>query len=182
MNKKITCLSKPQIELILNHIDYLIDNKYVERNLDGHVFAEGDDNSTHQMYGDAPIENILHYIKPKVEKAYGKELTPTYSFWRRYYKGQDCPPHKDRPSCEVSVTLNLGGDGGNDWAIYVDDKKFKLKVGQAVIYKGVEQEHWRHELDYNYHTQLFLHYIEKDGQYYPDYSYDGRPNLYYYMD
>ena len=93
MNKKITCLSKPQIELTLNHINYLIDNKYVERKLDGHVFAEGDDNCTHQMYGDAPIENILHYIKPKVEEAYGKELIPTYSFWRRYYKGQDCPPH-----------------------------------------------------------------------------------------
>ena len=153
----------------------MIDHKFVTRNPnEGEMFSD-----TCQMYGDPPIENILHYIKPKVQEAYGKELVPTYSFWRRYFKGQDCPPHKDRPSCEVSITLNLGGDGGNDWAIYVDDKKFELEVGQAVLYKGCDQEHWRHELDYNYHTQLFLHFIEKNGKFYPEYAYDRRPNLYY---
>ena len=59
-----------------------------------------------------PFENVLHYLKPKIEKAYGKELVPTYSFGEDILKGQDCPPHKDRPSCQVSITLNLGGDGG----------------------------------------------------------------------
>ena len=56
--------------------------------------------------------------------------------------------------------------------------QFQTEVGQAVIYKGCDQEHWRHELDYEYHTQVFLHYIEKEGQHYPEHSYDQRTNLY----
>ena len=175
MNKKINCLTKSQVELTLNHIDYLIANNFIQRNPEGqHTFDD-----TYQMYADPPIENILHYVKPKIEEAYGKELVPTYSFWRRYSKGQDCPPHKDRPSCEISLTLNLGGDGGHNWAIYVEDKKFELEVGEAVLYKGCDQEHWRHELDYKHHTQLFLHFIEKNGKHYPEFNYDGRPHLYY---
>jgi len=174
MNKVINCLTKSQVDFVMNHINYLIENNYVQRQPEiNEPFSD-----TCQMYADVVSENTLHYIKPKVEKAYGKELVPTYAFWRRYFKGQDCPPHKDRPSCEVSLTLNLGGDGGNDWAIYVDNEKFQTEVGHGVIYKGCDQEHWRHELTYNYHTQLFLHYIEKDGQHYPKYSYDGRQNLY----
>ncbi len=176
MNKIIDCLTESQAELILNHIDYLIKNNYIElAPSEGHPL---DFANTHQVYADPPIENILHYIKPKVQEVYGKEIVPTYSFWRRYYKGQDCPPHKDRPSCEISVTLNLGGDGGSDWALFVDDEKFQTKVGQGVMYKGCEQEHWRYELNYKHHTQLFLHFIEKDGQNYPQYAYDQRPNLY----
>jgi hypothetical protein len=175
MNKIIDCLSTSQVELLKCHIDYLIENKYVQREpIEGDAFSD-----TCQMYADPPFENVLHYLKPKVEEAYGKELVPTYSFWRRYFKGQDCPPHKDRPSCQVSITLNLGGDGGSDWAIYVEDKKFELEIGQAVIYKGCEQEHWRHELPYKSHSQVFIHYIEKDGKYYPEYQFDKRPNLYY---
>lgn len=175
MNKKINCLTKSQVELTLNHINYLIDNKYIQSNPNGSETFD----DTCQLYADPPIENILHYIKPKIEEAYGKELIPTYSFWRRYFKGQDCPPHIDRPSCEVSLTLNLGGDGGDNWAIYVGDQKFELDIGQAVIYKGCEQEHWRHELQYKHHTQIFLHYIEKKGQFDPQFAYDQRPNLYY---
>ena len=176
MNKIIDCLTKSQVELFQSHINYLIDNKMIGRvpEQKGEMFS-----NTCQMYVDIPMEILLHYLKPKVEEAYGKELVPTYSFWRRYFKGQDCPPHTDRPSCEVSITLNLGGDGGSDWAIYVEDKKFELEIGQAVIYKGCEQEHWRHELPYDSHSQVFIHYIEKDGKYYPKYKYDTRPNLYY---
>ena len=175
MNKIIDCLLASQVELLKSHIDYLIENNLVQRNPnEGEMFSD-----TCQMYADPPVENILHYLKPKVEEAYGQELVPTYSFWRRYFKGQDCPPHKDRPSCQISLTLNLGGKGGNNWAIYVEEKKFELDVGQAVIYKGCEQEHWRHELPYEHHSQVFLHYIEKNGPHYPEYQYDKRPNLYF---
>lgn len=131
-----------------------------------------------EVYSDAPMEILLHYLQPKVEKEYGKKLVPTYSFWRCYFKGQDCFPHKDRPSCEISISLNLGGRGGNDWAFYAEDEKYILDVGQAVLYKGIDQEHWRHELQYERHYQVFLHYIEKDGEHFPQYTFDERPQLY----
>ncbi len=134
---------------------------------------------TKSVYADPVFENLLHFIKPKVEEAYGKELVPTYSFWRTYYKTQDCPPHKDRPSCEVSVTLCIDASDKKDmWSINVEDQTFKLNVGEGVIYNGCVQEHWRHELQYDWHRQVFLHYIEKDGQFYPEFQYDKRPNLY----
>jgi len=176
MNKTINCLTQSQVELLRCHIDYLIEHNLVKLEDDTSDFVGY---QTYQMAYDPPFENILHHLKPKVEEAYGQELVPTYSFWRRYFKGQDCPPHRDRPSCEVSLTLNLGGEGGNNWAFYVEEEKFELDIGQATIYKGCEQEHWRHELPYKHHSQLFLHYIEKNGQYYPKYQYDERPNLYF---
>ena len=43
------------------------------------------------------------------------KLSPTYSYARIYNKGAILQKHKDRYSCEVSTTLNLGGDM---WPIY----------------------------------------------------------------
>jgi hypothetical protein len=176
MNKIIDCLTKDQVELYKTHIDYLIDNNLVGRTPEGSTFA-----NTCEMFSDPPMELLLHYLQPKVEEAYGKELVPTYSFWRCYFKHQCCPPHKDRNSCEVSLTLNIGGRGGDDWAFYAEDDKYILNVGQALLYKGMEQEHWRHELPYERHYQVFLHWIEKNGQYYPRYQFDERPSLYVQM-
>ena len=131
-----------------------------------------------QLPYDIPMESLLSYIQPTVEKAYGKELIPTYSFWRTYYKGQCCPPHKDRPSCEVSVTLTLGASEKScSWEIFVDGKSFKTMPGEGVIYKGCEQEHWRNDLKYDWHSQVFLHYVEKDGKN-KEYAYDKRGGLY----
>ena len=133
---------------------------------------------TSQLPYDIPMESLLSYIQPTVEKAYGKELIPTYSFWRTYYKGQCCPPHKDRPACEVSVTLTLGASEEScSWEIFVDGKGFKTMPGEGIIYKGCEQEHWRNDLQYDWHSQVFLHYVEKHGKN-KEYAYDERPGLY----
>ena len=57
-------------------------------------------------------------ILPKMQKETGLELIPTYSYARIYKKGDILKRHKDRPSCEISTTLNLGGD---PWPIFIDD-------------------------------------------------------------
>lgn len=133
---------------------------------------------TTQLPYDPVMEAMLSFIQPTVEKHYGEELIPTYSFWRTYYKGQCCPPHKDRPSCEVSVTLTLGAsDDSCSWGFFVEDKSFKTMPGEGVIYKGCEQEHWRNDLEYDWHSQVFLHYVEKNGKN-KEYAYDKRIGLY----
>ena len=133
---------------------------------------------TTQLPYDPPMESLLTYIQPTVEKAYGKELIPTYSFWRTYYKGQCCPPHKDREACEVSVKLTLGAaDESCSWEFFLDGKGFKTMPGEGVIYNGCEQEHWRNDLEYDWHSQVFLHYVEKHGKN-KDHAYDKRPRLY----
>jgi len=171
MNKILKLLNNEHAKCLSTHMEYL--EPSIPKVTDS-PFA-----GSKSIYADPVFESLLNYLKPKIEENYGKSLVPTYSFWRTYYKNQDCPPHKDRPSCEVSVTLCIDASYKDDmWAINVEDKTFKLNVGEGVIYKGCEQEHWRHELTYDWHRQVFLHYIEKDGQFYPEFKYDKRINIY----
>ena len=80
--------------------------------------------------------------------------------------------HKDRPSCEISVTVHIGSDN-TPWPIYMDGKPMDTKPGDAVIYLGVEDTHHRNMLDSDYHSQVFLHYVDKNGPY-KKYHKDGR--------
>ena len=69
---------------------------------------------------------------------------------RIYKKGDILARHKDRFSCEISTTLNLGGD---PWPIFVDPTgkngqagiKVELDPGDMLIYSGCDLEHWREE-------------------------------------
>ena len=175
MNKILNLLTKEQVSLLKTHFDFTC-------GLMQTVKDESRKNTagygSHEMYADPMTENVLNHLHPIIQEAYGKELCPTYSFWRRYYQGQDCRVHKDRPSCEVSITLNVGGTPRSDWSFFVEGKEFALSQGQGVIYKGHEQTHYRNPLPYESHTQIFLHYIEKNGKFYPIEKYDRRSSLY----
>ena len=114
---------------------------------------------------DLPFETLLKICKPKIEEVTGLELFPTYSYSRIYTTGNILPKHKDRPSCEISVTIKLGDTGNYNWPILMDGEEIQLNDGDAVIYKGCEVEHWREQLsvpDY-YLGQVFLHYVDKNG-------------------
>jgi hypothetical protein len=74
--------------------------------------------------------------------------------------------HKDRPACEVSLTLNLSKD--KDWPIWIqtpDGKEvsLNLKSGDAVMYLGCERDHWRDTFEGNEYVQVFLHYVRSRG-------------------
>ena len=98
-----------------------------------------------------------------MEKAIKLKLYPSYTYARIYKKGDELKRHKDRFSCEISTTLNLGG---NDWPIYLEPsgkenkkgKKVNLKPGDMLIYKGCEVEHWREKFKGNECVQVFMHY------------------------
>ena len=138
-------------------------------------------------YSNPAFDLLLALLKPKVEKSYGKRLHPTYTFFRIYKNGHDLKKHQDRPSCEVSVTLNLLYNTDFLWPIYVDGVPLGMKAGEGVIYKGCEQVHWRDPLVYTgykgepdkdlVHVQVFLHYIEAGGRFDPEFIYDGREGL-----
>ena len=65
-------------------------------------------------------------------------LIPTYSFTRLYEKGSILKRHKDRPSCQISTTVHLGG---NEWPIYIDptgadnviDEYIKLPDAESIV-------------------------------------------------
>jgi hypothetical protein len=116
-----------------------------------------------KYYGDPVTDSLMLKKRMLMEKETGKKLLPTYSFWRCYTKYADLKKHRDRPSCEISVTVNINGDG-TPWPIFMDGNTLNLKTGDAAIYLGCEIEHWRKEFKGDYQFQTFLHYVDAEGK------------------
>ena len=138
--------------------------------------------NTYSHYSDMVMETLLQKVKPVMEKHTGLKLSPTYSYARIYKKGDVLARHKDRYSCEISTTLNLGGD---PWPIYLDPTgrkgqagiKVDLRPGDMLIYSGCDLEHWREPFQGKLCGQVFLHYNYIEGKYGKENLYDKRPIL-----
>ena len=59
-------------------------------------------------YGQPKCEYLMVDCLPKMEALTGLKLLPTYTYMRVYGPGEELHYHTDRPSCEISVTVNLG--------------------------------------------------------------------------
>ena len=137
---------------------------------------------TYSNYSDIAMETLLKGLKPLMEDETGLKLYETYSYARIYKTGDVLERHKDRYSCEVSTTLNLGGD---NWPIYLepsgkkgkDGNKISLEQGDMLIYKGCEVEHWRETFSGVNCAQVFLHYNDASYEEAEKNRYDGRPFL-----
>ena len=111
---------------------------------------------------DSVMDSLLLSKQNLMEKEVGKKLLPTYSFWRAYTKYAVLKKHKDRPSCEISVTVFIDGDGPK-WPIYMEGNEVNLEKGDAVAYLGIDLFHWRDEFLGDYQFQTFLHYVDAEG-------------------
>ena len=128
---------------------------------------------SHYVYADPLIESLATLSHPKMEKITGLELLPTYTYFRLYKPGDTLKPHIDRVACEISVSICLGYDykdvtDNYRWGIFIEGSHLLLNIGDAVIYKGIEVEHWREEFvagKESWHAQAFLHYVDKNGPY-----------------
>jgi hypothetical protein len=134
---------------------------------------------TYCHYADIVMETLLSTVKPIMENNTGLELLETYSYARIYKKGDVLEKHKDRFSCEISTTLNLGGDS---WPIFIESKnknglQIDLNPGDMLIYKGNILEHWRNEFKGDNCGQVFLHYNNKNSKDSHQNVFDGRPHL-----
>src|SRR5207245_4481480 len=56
---------------------------------------------------DPGLDAVLEWLRPEVSRLVGFELAPTYSYTRRYAKGEKLARHTDRAACEVSVTASI---------------------------------------------------------------------------
>ena len=150
--------------------------------------------NTYSHYGDIAMETLLQQVKPVMEKHTGLKLSETYSYARIYKKGDVLHRHKDRSSCEISTTINLGGE---PWPIYLDPDinvgyldennnyvagsneglRVDLEPGDMLMYKGCILEHWRDAFKGENCVQVFLHYNDASGPNSTDNIYDKRPFL-----
>jgi len=104
---------------------------------------------------------ILGMLYDRVCKEAGRKLLPTYTYCRIYTEENELVPHRDRPSCEWSVTINLSQS--DQWPIYMDGKEIVQNVGDGALYQGCEVYHWRKPFKGKEYIQLFLHYVDADG-------------------
>ena len=151
--------------------------------------------NTYSHYADMVMETLMMKVLPKMQEETGLKLVPTYSYARLYKTGDILKRHKDRPSCEISTTLNLGG---NPWPIFIDGTgsdnvvdeyknihkpdapkgtKVLLEVGDMLVYSGCELEHWREPFEGDICGQVFLHYNHVNGPFANKNMFDGRPKL-----
>jgi hypothetical protein len=96
----------------------------------------------------------------------GEKVLPTYTYARVYKEGSELLRHRDRPACEISLTLNLSKD--SDWPIYFQrsdgsETSVELEPGDAVMYLGCQSDHWRNKFQGNECVQLFMHYVRSFG-------------------
>ena len=151
--------------------------------------------NTYSVYGDTFMETLMMKVLPVMEKHTELKLLPTYTYTRAYKKGDVLKRHKDRPSCQISTTLHLGGE---EWPIYIDPtgsdnvidehkgilkpnapagNRVDLKIGDMLVYSGCELEHWRDAFEGNVCVQTFLHYNDANGSFGKENIFDKRPML-----
>jgi len=151
--------------------------------------------NTYSIYADHVMETLMMKVLPVMRQETGLQLIPTYSYARLYKKGDILKRHKDRPSCEISTTIHLGGDS---WPIFIDGTgadtvideyknihkpnapkgtKVLLEVGDMLVYSGCELEHWREPFEGNVCGQVFLHYNHLYGPFADKNRFDKRPML-----
>jgi|TARA_R100001510_G_C7634404_1_gene192802 hypothetical protein len=131
-----------------------------------HQSNNGDSAWNHDCLTDA----FLIQKKKLMEKETGLKLFPTYAFTRYYTFNSELLKHKDRPSCEISVSAMWDSDG-TKWPLYINGKGIEMEPGNAVIYLGREDEHWRETFEGDYQLQTFFHYVDKKGPY-TEHAYD----------
>ena len=141
----------------------------LQKTADGQILHD-----TYSQYANIAMETLMLKCQPLMEKTTGLKLYPAYTYVRAYKKGDVLERHKDRFSCEISTTMNLGG---NPWPIYLDPTypeilsanvpykiignkgvKVNLKPGDMLVYRGRELEHWREKFKGQQCVQVFLHY------------------------
>jgi hypothetical protein len=131
-------------------------------------------------YGDPTFDGLLEHLRPRIEAATGLWLHPTYSYYRLYKHGDVLRRHRDRPACEISVSLNLGQLPVEPWPFVVEyggaSCAVSLSPGDAVIYRGCEAFHWRDAFPGQKLAQVFLHYVDRDGPH-ADQKFDRRVSL-----
>jgi len=130
--------------------------------------------------GDGALDAVVEWARPRVSRLVDQELASTYSYTRVYAKGDTLAPHKDRRSCEISVTAPIeipSGAPPSTLMLKPDGsvaKRVDLSEGDACIYAGPLVEHWREPFETSGQVQLFLHYIRVEGEHFPDLVFDGR--------
>lgn len=150
-----------------------------------------------EIYGHdhQPMNFFLWALTPTISRLIGRDLLPTYNYFRIYREGDICCVHSDRPSCEHSVSLTLDYSDDEIWEFEVASHRtaraqtvtdsfgasafssIAMSIGDAVAYQGVHHRHGRTTPNPNaWSAHLFLHFVERGGPF-EGHAFDNKVNI-----
>ena len=172
---------------------WMQDNNYISEFTPGFgTWKDTQIPNTYSCYSDMFMETLMMKVLPIMQQRTEMNLIPCYTYTRIYKKGDILKRHSDRPSCEISTTLHLGGD---PWTIFLDPTGQKtvineekqiikpnapkgipvdLEIGDMLVYSGCDLEHWREPFEGDNCGQVFLHYNNIDGPFGIENKFDKR--------
>ncbi|MFT3727967.1 MAG: hypothetical protein QM759_09110 [Terricaulis sp.] len=129
-----------------------------------------------------PMLQFLWGLTPAMRELTGRDLLPTYDYFRLYRKDDVCRVHSDRDACEHSLSLTLGYSDNQVWPFEIGTqpisevgpiendfgadpfRSIAMQPGDAVLYRGDRHRHGRVYANPNrWSAHLFLHWIDRDG-------------------
>jgi hypothetical protein len=145
----------------------LLRKKFNELEQSGEYSIDTQAPNSPAVYNFKPFLELLCQKTNEVSNLVEEQVLPTYTYARIYKNGEVLARHRDRPACEISLTLHIGGDA--DWDIGIqkplgEEVNLRLGIGDAMLYLGCVADHWRDTpfTGQNY-IQVFLHYVRSNG-------------------
>lgn len=131
-----------------------------------------------------PLNYFLWALTPIMGQVIGREVLPSYGYFRIYRHGDRCRVHSDRPSSEHGVSMTLEYSDDRTWDLQMGKKRTEtlypladdfgsddfasigMEVGDAVLYQATHYPHGRiHPNPNAWSAHLFLFYVDRDGPY-----------------
>lgn len=120
-----------------------------------------------------PLMRLIHQAtEGLVNQLVPEPMKTSYSFMSCYEAGTCLPAHTDRPQCVWNISFMLGSDPEDvdlgTWPLMVESQgqrhTFDIRHGDAVLYSGVRDLHWRDYIPAGINKALgvFLHYVPVD--------------------
>jgi hypothetical protein len=138
-----------------------------------------------------PMNFFLWGLTPIIGELLGREVLPSYNYFRIYRQGDVCRIHSDRPASQHGLSLTLDYSDGEVWDLQVGKKRTEtlypladdfgsdeyasigMQVGDAVLYQASHYPHGRMTPNPNgWSAHLFLFFVDRDGPY-RDHAFDG---------
>jgi hypothetical protein len=131
------------------------------------------DGISRSSMGNTYLMRLLHQASQKlVNSIVPQEVKTSYSFSANYDHGSSLPMHTDRPQCVYNISVMLGSNPTEydvkKWPLWIrrpeQDYAVELAPGDAVIYSGTMDPHWRDQMPDGLISCMgvFFHYVPID--------------------
>ena len=159
-----------------------VKQRYAQRLGADPAFLENDRHhpDTFSFYSPLCTEVLLLNLLPTIEQVARVPLVPSYSYARTYYRNSFLEKHTDRRCSQFGISICLDKDE-HDWPLVITDKtgqdrSIELGPGDAVMFLGMQLEHYRATFEGTAQTQIFLFYMPQNDALSHLY-FDRRPSL-----